>query len=320
MKAIRTFLEEYARTMIVNRFRKRNSHANRFTQLDASLTEGMQALQLDVAVDAWATEGASDRLQDLDFFMAMMERMEFNITQNHAEVMENQAKVKGVVKDNHAEVMDVLKSLGEDKQAELKGWVEIDYNHGLDFESSRFLGSWGFGDVRTAKWKGADVAVKHLSGGLRKDSVHALRKEVRVHSRLHFDFVALLYAASTTPPNLCLVLELASGGSLQQYLYESSEPLSHALQAAFLYDVARGMWFLHDRDILHRDLKSANALVCANGRLKLCDFGLSKVKTDLSTMSRSRTVGTSQWMAPEVMKERPANERTDVYSFGVLCF
>ncbi|CAM9801073.1 unnamed protein product, partial [Ectocarpus fasciculatus] len=124
------------------------------------------------------------------------------------------------------------------------------------------LGSGGFGEVRTAKWGGDEVAVKRLYGSPRLplDSVRALRRELRVHASLHFGFVAPLYAASTIGPHLCLVVELASRGSLQQYLDSASEPLEHALQTAFLYDIARGMSFLHMRGIMHRDLKSANVL------------------------------------------------------------
>lgn len=176
------------------------------------------------------------------------------------------------------------------------------------------LGSGGFGEVCTAKWNGADVAVKHLLGsGLPRDSVRDLRKEIRVHSRLHFDFVAPLYAASTIAPHLCLVVELASGGSLQQFLHSSNEPLAHPLQTAFLYDIARGMSFLHLKGILHRDLKSANILMFANGRLKLCDFGLSKVKTDLSSRLSRGALGSVQWTSPEELDESPANERADLY-------
>ncbi|CAM9651046.1 unnamed protein product, partial [Scytosiphon promiscuus] len=183
------------------------------------------------------------------------------------------------------------------------------------------LGSGGFGEVCTAKWKGADVAVKRLLGtGLPRESVHALRKEIRLHSSLHFEFVAQLYAASTITPHLCLVVELARRGSLQKYLHASSEPLPHPLQAALLHDVARGMLFLHDRGILHRDLKSANVLVFANDRLKLCDLGLSKAKNDLSSRSKRGPVGSLQWMSPEEMDNSSANERTDLYSFGIVCF
>lgn len=168
--------------------------------------------------------------------------------------------------------------------------------------------------MRTAKWNGTNVAVKHLLvHGIHSDIVRALRKEIRLHSSLHFDHVVQLYAASTIPPHLCLVIELASGGSLWDYLHSTSEPLSHALQTAFLYDIALGMSFLHMKGILHRDLKSANVLMFENRRLKLCDFGLSKVKTEASSRSKRGPVGTAQWMSPEEMDESPANELTDVY-------
>ena len=158
--------------------------------------------------------------------------------------------------------------------------------------------------------------MKHLlSRGLHRDTVRALRKELRLHSSLHFDHVVQLYAASTIAPHLCLVVELASQGSLWQHLRSSSEPLAHGLQAAFLHDIARGMSFLHAKGVLHRDLKSANVLMFASGRLKLCDFGLSKVKTESSSRSKG-AVGTAQWMSPEEMDESPANELTDVYRWG----
>ncbi|CAN0043578.1 unnamed protein product, partial [Scytosiphon promiscuus] len=175
-------------------------------------------------------------------------------------------------------------------------WVEIDYGKDLDFKFSTFLGSGVYGEVRTAKWNETYVAVKHLLvGRLPDDTIRDLRKEVSLHSSLHFDFVTQLYAACTKLPDLCLVVELAPGCSLESFLHASREPLTHPLQAALLHDVARGMLFLHGRGILHRDLKSANVLVFANNHLKLCDFGLSKFKTEVSSRSRGGPVGTLQW-------------------------
>ncbi|CAM9823632.1 unnamed protein product [Ectocarpus fasciculatus] len=203
--------------------------------------------------------------------VGIMERMERNRT------------------DNHAEVLHLLErsELRNDERSEQPAWDEIDYDKDLDFEGSTRLGSGGFGEVRTAKWNGSDVAVKSLpADSLHRDDVRALRKEVRIHAKLHFDHVVHLYAASTIAPHLCLVVELASEGSLLQYLRSTSEPLAHELQTAFLFDIARGMRFLHKKGILHRDLKAANVLVFANGRLKLCDFGLSKIMAESSSRSR----------------------------------
>ncbi|CAM9343024.1 unnamed protein product [Ectocarpus fasciculatus] len=303
VEMIRNFLEGYARMSNFNRALKRKSNASEFTQFSVHITEGMQALQLDVAVDTWAKEDAEDRLGDLENMVDILERMERNRTENHAQILR------------------VLKALRNDERSELTEWDEIDFDKDLDFEGSSRLGSGGFGEVCTAKWNGSDVAVKRLlAGDLHRDDVRILRKEIRIHSNLRFDHVVQLYAASTIPPRLCLVVELASRGSLRQNLHSTSEPLAHSLQTAFLYDIARGMSFLHKKGILHRDLKSANVLMFANGRLKLCDFGLSKIKTESSSRSKRGAVGTAQWMSPEEMDESPASERTDLYSFGVVCF
>ncbi|CAN0355048.1 unnamed protein product, partial [Ectocarpus sp. 13 AM-2016] len=207
--------------------------------------------------------------------------------------------------ENHAEILRVLKALRYDERSELTAWDEIDYDKDLDFEGSTRLGSGGFGEVRTAKWNGSDVAVKRLlADGLDRDDVRALRKEVCIHANLHFDHVVQLYAAYTIAPNLCLVVEFASEGSLRQYLSSTNEPLAHALQTAFLFDIARGMWYLHKKGIWHRDLKSANVLIFANGRLKLCDFGLSKIMAESSKRSIQGAVGAEQWIAQQM------NERT----------
>ena len=210
----------------------------------------------------------------------------------------------------------ILQALENDERSELKelsAWVEIDYGKDLGFEGSIRLGSGGFGEVRTAEWNGSEVAVKYLREDHNRDLVRAIRKEIRTHASLRHDHVVQLYAASTIAPNLCMVMEYASEGSLWQYLHSARDPLAHPLQAAFLFDIARGMSFLHMKGILHRDLKSANVLVFANRRLKLCDFGLSKIKAESSSHSARGSVGTSQWMSPEEMDGSSATELTDVY-------
>lgn len=136
-----------------------------------------------------------------------------------------------------------------------------------------------------------------------------------MHCRLGYPFIVQLLAASTRGPKLCLVMELATGGSLSKFLRNRArERLDYALQVAFLHDIARGMNFLHDEGILHRDLKSANVLVFEHLRLKLCDFGLAKIQMEGSSVTG---LGTAQWMAPELLGGRgTSTEQSDVYRCG----
>ncbi|CAM9809672.1 unnamed protein product, partial [Ectocarpus sp. 12 AP-2014] len=305
LEAIRNFLHGYARSNFLNRVWRRRSNASRFRVFSHDLSEGMQALHMDVLVDVWAKQDVSDRLEDIANLKHVMRRGERKS------------------KDNRAEFSRALTELEKDERSELNelsAWVEIDYENDLDFEGSIRLGSGSFGEVKTAKWNGSDVAVKYLREGDNRDLIRAIRKEIRIHASLHFDHVVQLYAASTIAPNLCMVMEYASEGSLWQHLHSSRKPLAYPLQAAFLFDIARGLMFLHNKGILHRDLKSANVLVFANRRLKLCDFGLSKVVEESSSRSKRWPVGTTPWMSPEEINGSAATQLTDVYSFGIVCY
>ncbi|CAB1111401.1 unnamed protein product [Ectocarpus sp. CCAP 1310/34] len=304
LEAIRNFLHGYARSNFLNRVWRRRSNASRFRAFSHDLTEGMQALQMDVLVDVWAKQDVSDRLEDIANLKHAMRIGERN-------------------SNNRAEFSRALTELEKDERSELKelsAWEEIDYDNDLDFEGSIRLGSGSFGVVTTAKWNGSDVAVKYLREDDNRDLIRAIRKEIRTHASLRFDHVVQLYAASTIAPNLCMVMEYASEGSLWQYLHSTRKPLAHPLQTAFLFDIARGLMFLHNKGILHRDLKSANVLVFANRRLKLCDFGLSKVIEESSSRSKRGPVGTTAWMSPEAINGSAATQLTDVYSFGVVCY
>jgi serine/threonine protein kinase len=84
----------------------------------------------------------------------------------------------------------------------------------------------------------------------------------------------------------------------------------------YLLDISQGMKFLHERGIMHRDLKPQNILVNKDNICKLCDFGLAKVINETLTLG---VIGTWQYMAPEIMNETEAyNEKCDVYSFGIM--
>jgi len=87
----------------------------------------------------------------------------------------------------------------------------------------------------------------------------------------------------------------------------------------FALDVAKGMNYLHKRSppVVHRDLKTPNLLVDKDWTVKVCDFGLSKLKHRTFLSSKSGA-GTPEWMAPEVLRNEPSSEKADVYSFGVV--
>ncbi|TYI97678.1 hypothetical protein E1A91_D01G159800v1 [Gossypium mustelinum] len=184
------------------------------------------------------------------------------------------------------------------------------------------IGSGSFGTVHRAEWNGSDVAVKILmEQDLHGERYKEFLSEVAIMKRLRHPNIVLFMGAVTHPPNLSIVTEYLSRGSLYRLLRKPGvrEVLDERRRLSMAYDVAKGMNYLHRRNppIVHRDLKSPNLLVDKKYTVKVCDFGLSRLKANTFLSSKS-AAGTPEWMAPEVLRDEPSNEKSDVYSFGVI--
>ncbi|XP_026385166.1 serine/threonine-protein kinase STY46-like [Papaver somniferum] len=169
-------------------------------------------------------------------------------------------------------------------------------------------------------WCGSEVAVKVFSEfEYSEDLLQTFRHEVSLMKRLRHPNVLLFMGAVTSPKHLCIVTEFLPRGNLFQLLRRNPPALDWKRRVLMALDIARGLNYLHcyNPPIVHRDLKSSNLLVDNNWKLKVGDFGLSRLKhaTFLTTKSGK---GTPQWMAPEVIRNEPADEKSDVYSFGVV--
>ena len=188
------------------------------------------------------------------------------------------------------------------------------------------IGIGSYGEVHRGLWRGTEVAVKRF---LDQDlSVHLMREftsEVDLMRRLRHPNVILLMGAVTTTPNLSIVTEFLHRGSLFKLLHKAQPPAIKAAVNAesrrlrMALDVAKGMHYLHScvPVIVHRDLKSPNLLVDKHWVVKVCDFGLSRMKNHTFLSSKSNA-GTPEWMAPEVLRNEPSDEKSDVFSYGVI--
>ncbi|KAH1241312.1 putative serine/threonine-protein kinase SIS8 [Glycine max] len=151
-----------------------------------------------------------------------------------------------------------------------------------------------------------EIAVKRfLDQDISGESLEEFKTEVRIMKRLRHPNVVLFMGAVTRPPNLSIVTE---------FLPRPNSQLDERRRLKMALDTARGMNYLHNCTpvVVHRDLKSPNLLVDKNWVVKVCDFGLSRMKHSTFLSSRS-TAGTAEWMAPEVLRNEPSNE-----NFGVI--
>ncbi|XP_059452879.1 probable serine/threonine-protein kinase SIS8 isoform X2 [Corylus avellana] len=189
-----------------------------------------------------------------------------------------------------------------------------------DLQIGERIGIGSYGEVYRADWNGTEVAVKKfLDQDLSGDALAQVKCEVEIMLRLRHPNVVLFMGAVTRPPNFSILTEFLPRGSLYRILHRPNPPIDEKRRMRMALDVAKGMNYLHTSHptIVHRDLKSPNLLVDKNWVVKVCDFGLSRMKHHTFLSSKS-TAGTPEWMAPEVLRNERANEKCDVYSFGVI--
>jgi len=143
-----------------------------------------------------------------------------------------------------------------------------------------------------------------------------LKREIMVVSKLDHPSIVKLYEAYDSPTATCLVLELASGGSVLERLLKVGA-YSEEETAIIMRQLLEACVYLKSRGIAHRDLKPDNLLLTQSGRIKISDFGLSK---DYSKSALQTSVGTANYVAPEVLSGHNYDFQCDVWSCGVIAY
>ncbi|KAG7098236.1 hypothetical protein E1B28_000200 [Marasmius oreades] len=188
-------------------------------------------------------------------------------------------------------------------------------------EGEHPIGAGGFGDVWKGKVRQTIVCLKvvrNFQQGNESNSQDLLKqfkreailwKQLESHPNI-LPFFGM-YDWDGAPGKLCLVSPWMEGGNLAHYLNprppKMKPVVDHTTLVTLAYDVASGLEYLHDRKIVHGDLKGVNILIRTLKPLRACigDFGLSRVSDDhaisLSTTSQSRVEGTLRWLAPELL-------------------
>eukprot|EP00002_Diphylleia_rotans_P036047 TRINITY_DN7910_c0_g1_i4.p1 TRINITY_DN7910_c0_g1~~TRINITY_DN7910_c0_g1_i4.p1 ORF type:complete len:640 (-),score=79.87 TRINITY_DN7910_c0_g1_i4:70-1989(-) len=177
-----------------------------------------------------------------------------------------------------------------------------------------------YGEVYEGTWQGTSIAIKKLYNRekFRGETLKKFEKETLMMGKLRHPNVILFIGVVVDPQNLWIVTEFMGRGSLHDVIHDFNQKLSWHLVIAMAMDAARGMQYLHHfkPPIVHCDLKSKNILVDNQYNVKVCDFGMSKVRND--EQATNLAVGTIQWTAPEVIRDERHTEKADVYSFGIV--
>src|SRR5262245_50570666 len=207
------------------------------------------------------------------------------------------------------------------------------------YEIVSLLGAGGMGEVYRARDTklGRDVALKLLPAAVADDTERLARfqREAQVLASLNHPNIGAIYGLEQVTSVRFLVLELVEGGTLASRLQRGAVPLDEAIDIA--RQIALALQAAHDKGIVHRDLKPSNVAFTEAGDVKVLDFGPAKLddRADASATAASFTptitspalmtgvgalLGTAAYMSPEQARGKPADKRSDVWSFGCVLY
>jgi len=185
-----------------------------------------------------------------------------------------------------------------------------------DVELVRKLGAGASGVVYVGKWKNKEVAVKVFNEDSLGFSIDDFHRELAFMSMLKHENLVKCYGACTQGPDYFILMELMQGGDLHSFLRNETIEWDRQLIIDMAIAIVKPTMYLHEVDIIHRDLKSMNYLIGEDiDCLKLTDFGISRA---IEPGGVAPAEGTPAFLPPEVFKSQKVSESADVYSFAMV--
>jgi serine/threonine protein kinase len=202
------------------------------------------------------------------------------------------------------------------------------------YKVQKLLGSGGMGEVYLAHDTrlGRDVALKVLPSAYSADPdrLRRFEQEARAAAALNHPNILAVHDIGTHDGAPYIVSELLQGQTLRDMLGHGALVTRKAVEYAIA--VATGLAAAHEKGIVHRDIKPENVFVSGDGRVKILDFGLAKLREPLAGGSDSTRIagkidttesvilGTAGYMSPEQVRGQTADHRSDIFSFGAMLY
>jgi serine/threonine protein kinase len=201
------------------------------------------------------------------------------------------------------------------------------------YEVLGLLGAGGRGEVYRARDPSLkrEVAIKVLPSFVSRDPdrLHRFEQEAQAAAALNHPNILAVYQFGAFEGAPYLVSELLEGSTLRQVLQRA--PLRVRKAIDYGVQIAHGLAAAHEKGIVHRDLKPENLFVAKDGRIKILDFGLAKLKqhpSDSEGIAPTQTLGTDPgvvmgtagYMSPEQVRGQTVDHRTDIFAFGAILY
>ena len=168
---------------------------------------------------------------------------------------------------------------------------------------------------------GRTVAIKVLLPQFARDAgfVARFRREAQAAARLNIPSIVGVYDTGADGDTQYIVMEFVEGRTLAEFLAGGRRPTP--IQAVELTQkIAAALGAAHEQGIVHRDIKPANVMVTRDGQVKVMDFGIARIRTDITAPQTSSVIGTPTYLSPEQAQGQAVDARSDLYSLGCVLY
>ncbi|KPM02621.1 CDC42 binding protein kinase alpha-like protein [Sarcoptes scabiei] len=199
--------------------------------------------------------------------------------------------------------------------------IKFDENPEDTWKTVGELGDGAFGKVYKAQniHNGMFAAAKICE--LKEDDLEDFVVEIDVLTECRHPNIVQMIEAYFFDGKLWMLIEFCEGGAIDSIMMDLEKPLNEEQIRYVCHEIVRGLKYLHEKKVIHRDLKAGNVLLTLDGDVKIADFGVS-ARNKNTVQKRDSFIGTPYWMAPEVImcetiRDNPYDYKVDIWSLGI---
>lgn len=200
--------------------------------------------------------------------------------------------------------------------------IKFDENPEETWKTVGEIGDGSFGKVYKAQnIHNGQLAAAKICELKEEDELEDFVVEIDILSECRHPNIVQLVEAYFYEGKLWMLIEFCEGGAIDSIMMDLEKPLTETQIRYVCHEIVEGLRYLHEKKVIHRDLKAGNVLLTLDGDVKIADFGVS-AKNKNTIQKRDSFIGTPYWMAPEVImcetiRDNPYDYKADIWSLGI---
>ena len=184
------------------------------------------------------------------------------------------------------------------------------------------LGEGGFGVVYLVEKDNKQYALKQCKMKLENEEIDEYKKIINIISKINNEYLIKYYDNFIENDTFNILMEYGGDNDLKKYINnykDKNELIKENIIKDIISQICKGLKDIHNNKIIHRDLTPDNIFIDKNNKIKIGDFGVSKILTTLNKYTKSQ-IGKTYYLAPEILKGLIYNNKVDIYSLGCIIY